>query len=108
MSKITTHVLDTVSGKPGAGIRIHLDKRQGTGWSPISTSTTDANGRCHLAENVEPATYRLTFDAGPYLTNAARNSLYPEITITFNCTGEPHYHLPLLLSNNSYTTYRGC
>ena len=36
-----------------------------------------------------------------------RASIYPEISITFTCAGEAHYHLPLLLSDNSYTTYRG-
>jgi 5-hydroxyisourate hydrolase len=36
-----------------------------------------------------------------------RNSIYPEISITFICDGVAHYHLPLLLSDNSYTTYRG-
>ena len=37
----------------------------------------------------------------------AERSIYPEISITFDCDGEAHYHLPLLLSDNSYTTYRG-
>lgn len=108
MSKITTHILDTVSGKPAAGIRLRLEKRDGNQWIAISESATDSDGRCRdLGDNAPPATYRLTFDTGPYLTNSGRSSIYPEISITFICTGEPHYHLPLLLSNNSYTTYRG-
>ena len=108
MSSITTHVLDTVTGRPGAGIRVHLDRRQGTGWVPVATSETDADGRCHLAQDaVAPAVYRITFETGAYLIAAGREGIYPEISITFTCAGDPHYHLPLLLSNNSYTTYRG-
>ena len=44
---------------------------------------------------------------GAYLARIGRTSIYPEISITFNCSGKEHYHLPLLLSDNSYTTYRG-
>jgi 5-hydroxyisourate hydrolase len=106
MSRITTHVLDTVLGKPAAGIRVHLDKQSGTQWVPVGTSTTDADGRCHLTDSATPATYRLTFGTGPYFAVAGRSSIYPAISVTFICT-EPHYHLPLLLSDNSYTTYRG-
>ena len=54
-----------------------------------------------------PGVYRLTFDTGAYLARNGRASIYPEISITFICSGEEHYHLPLLLSDNSYTTYRG-
>src|SRR6185437_1924866 len=107
MSRITTHVLDTVLGRPAAGIRVHLDKRQSTNWVPVSTSATDAEGRCHVSENASAATYRLTFETGAYLTSMGRSSIYPEISITFICSSEPHYHLPLLLTDNSYTTYRG-
>jgi OHCU decarboxylase len=53
------------------------------------------------------AFYRLTFETGAYLAGKGRTSIYPEISITFKCSGEEHYHLPLLLSDNSYTTYRG-
>ena len=107
MSRITTHVLDTVLGKPAPGIRVHLDKRQSPNWVPVSTSATDADGHCHVSENAPAATYRLTFETGAYLTNSGRSTVYPEISITFTCAGEPHYHLPLLLSDNSYITYRG-
>ncbi len=55
----------------------------------------------------EPGIYRLVFNTREYFDREVRASLYPEITITFNCGNEAHYHLPLLLSDNSYTTYRG-
>ena len=128
MSAISTHVLDTVLGRPGADIEVRLESMQGGGWieltggpaphervqdSPggwveVATGTTDDDGRCRdLAPDAPAGIYRLTFDTGAYLARCGRTSIYPEISITFNCDGEGHYHLPLLLSDNSYTTYRG-
>jgi 5-hydroxyisourate hydrolase len=128
MSKITTHVLDTVMGKPAAGIRVRLEAMEGGGWSEVSTGgkpgqrmqdvpgnwidvssgMTDADGRCRgLAEDAREGMYRLTFETAAYFARAGRSSIYPEISIVFFCTGEAHYHLPLLLSAYSYTTYRG-
>jgi 5-hydroxyisourate hydrolase len=129
MSTITTHVLDTVLGKPAAGIGVRLDRLEGGGWVEVSSgrrtradrvqgvpgawvtvsiSKTDADGRCRdLIKNASASTYRLMFDTGAYFARAGRSGIYPEISIVFVCTGEGNYHLPLLLSDNSYTTYRG-
>jgi 5-hydroxyisourate hydrolase len=108
MSRITTHVLDAVIGKPAAGISVRLEKQAGTAWASVRDSATDADGRCRdLSSDAEPGVYRLTFATGAYLAQMGRASIYPEIAITFACGGEEHYHLPLLLSDNSYTTYRG-
>jgi 5-hydroxyisourate hydrolase len=108
MSGITTHVLDAVIGKPAAGVAVRLEKREASGWTLVYESVTDADGRCRdLAPSAEPGIYRLTFDTGTYLNRKGRSTIYPEISITFTCAGEEHYHLPLLLSDNSYTTYRG-
>ncbi len=108
MSAITTHVLDTFLGKPGAGISVRLEKQDSSGWVQMSAGSTDVDGRCrNLAPNAEPGIYRLTFATGDYLERAGRKSIYHEISITFRCGTDAHYHLPLLLSDNSYTTYRG-
>jgi 5-hydroxyisourate hydrolase len=108
MSKITTHVLDAVLGRPAAGIGVRLDAALGDGWTAVGKSATDAEGRCRdLAENTAAGTYRLTFATGAYMEQLGRTSIYPEISIAFHCDGQGHYHLPLLLSDNSYTTYRG-
>jgi 5-hydroxyisourate hydrolase len=108
MSVISTHVLDTVLGKPAARISVRLERQEGASWAAVSTGVTDADGRCRdLARDAAMGTHRLTFDTGPYLERLGRASIYPEVTITFNCDGNAHYHLPLLLSDNSYTTYRG-
>ena len=108
MSAITTHVLDAVLGKPAAGILVRLDKRENDAWAMVSESATDADGRCRdLTQDADAGLYRLTFATGAYLARTGRTSIYPEISVTFVCDGEAHYHLPLLLSDNSYTTYRG-
>jgi 5-hydroxyisourate hydrolase len=113
MSEITTHILDTALGKPAAGVgvrleRQELDRRKTGRWAPVSASETDGDGRCRdLAQNAPAGIYRLTFETGEYLGRQGRTTIYPEIVITFTCIGEGHYHLPLLLSDNSYTTYRG-
>jgi 5-hydroxyisourate hydrolase len=108
MSRITTHVLDAVLGKPAAGIQIRLDAAQGNGWTFVKEGVTDTDGRCRdLADITGEGMYRLTFVTEPYLKSKGRSTIYPEIAITFQCDGEAHYHLPLLLSDNSYTTYRG-
>ena len=108
MSAITTHVLDTVLGKPAAGIALRLEKREGEAWVGVVVCATDADGRCReLTRRQEAGTYRLTFDAGAYFRRQSRPSIYPEVSITFSIDDDAHYHLPLLLSDNSYTTYRG-
>jgi 5-hydroxyisourate hydrolase len=108
MNKISTHVLDTVLGKPAAGVSVLLERRVSLQWIAVASSVTDADGRCgNLEPNASTGVYRLTFDTGAYLEKKGRTSIYPEIHILFDCNGEAHYHLPLLLSDNSYTTYRG-
>ena len=108
MRKITTHVLDTVLGKPAAGITVKLERHENQSWKAIASAETDRDGRCTgLSPDTVPGTYRLIFAIGAYFTQQGRMSIYPEIAITFECGNDAHYHLPLLLSNNSYTTYRG-
>lgn len=108
MSKITTHVLDTVQGKPAAGVPIRLEKGDAEVWTQMASGATDSDGRCNqLQENIPAGRYRLIFDTGRYLKRLGRASIYPEISIAFQCDGISHYHLPLLLSDNGYTTYRG-
>lgn len=108
MSGITTHVLDTVLGKPAAGVGVRLEKFDEDSWLLLAESATDPDGRCrNLSAEATEGLYRLTFSTGAYFNEHGRVSIYPEICLTFECRGEAHYHLPLLLSDNSYTTYRG-
>lgn len=113
MSAITTHVLDAVLGKPAAGVAVRLERREpdqseAGHWVPVSAGETDADGRCrNLAPHAPAGTYRLTFSTAAYVNRHGRSSIYPEVTIEFDCDGETHYHIPLLFADNSYTTYRG-
>jgi 5-hydroxyisourate hydrolase len=108
MKRISTHVLDVVMGKPAAGIAVRLERYDNSAWIIIGNAPTDMDGRfLALASNAGEGLYRLTFATGGYLEQMGRKSIYPEISITFRCAGEENYHLPLLLSDNSYTTYRG-
>ena len=99
--------------KPPDADRRETDRREAERcdagqWVEVGASATDADGRCRdLTKDVEAGVYRLTFSTGAYLEGQGRTGIYPEISITFNCGGEANYHLPLLLSDNSYTTYRG-
>jgi len=102
VSTLSTHVLDTSTGAPAAGLRVHLARSSPDGWDPIFETTTDPDGRASLGE-VEPGTYRLGFETGEY-----GNSFYPFVHVVFVVDGRrPHYHVPLLLGAFGYTTYRG-
>jgi 5-hydroxyisourate hydrolase len=108
MTGITTHVLDTVLGKPAAGIAVFLEIQEDDVWVALADSATDTDGRCRdLAPEASTGVYCLTFKTGAYLSERGRKTIYPEICIIFNFDGESHFHLPLLLSDNGYTTYRG-
>jgi len=108
MSSITTHVLDAVLGRPAVGIVIALERFSENTWNLVGTSSTDSDGRCrNLTEPLNEGQYRLSFQTKAYFDRQARKSIYPEITVAIHVDGTGNYHIPLLLSDNSYTTYRG-
>lgn len=112
MSAITTHVLDTARGHPAAGVAVKLELREGEGWKLLGQGRTDANGRCNalLPENarLEPGTYRLVFNVGPYFGSQQTETFYEAIPVVFAIRRpEAHYHVPLLVSPFGYSTYRG-
>jgi 5-hydroxyisourate hydrolase len=109
---ISTHILDTASGLPAAGVPISLARMTNNTWSPINNATTDQDGRCkHLLPStqvLQPGTYRVRFETDVYYKQHQLTGLYPYVEIVFTVTeGEQHYHIPLLLTANGYTTYRG-
>ena len=105
MSTISTHVLDTALGRPAAGVRVTLLNAQG---ASIGSAVTDSDGRARdFAGALLPGSYRLRFDVAPYFRDAERESLYEEVVVSVRVDGTGHYHVPLLLSPFSYTTYRG-
>jgi 5-hydroxyisourate hydrolase len=108
---LSTHILDTALGKPVAGIALVLSRETGNGWHEIGIGATDADGRCRtlLGENtLERATYKLRFETAPYFAAQNVDGLYPYVEIVFRIVDpSQHYHIPLLLAANGYTTYRG-
>jgi len=113
MTRISTHVLDTATGKPAAGVSVRLERHEQSGsWLALGAARTDGDGRCKelLPEPLSLAdgVYRLAFDTAAYYASQHVYGLYPKVEITFEVrTGESHFHIPLLLSPNGYTTYRG-
>jgi len=113
MNHISTHVLDTARGKPASSVPVRLDFRETSGpWRQLSSSQTDADGRCAQLlppdQALREGFYRLTFDTDAYFGSFGVAGLYPFVEITFHVRGgESHFHIPLLLSPNGYTTYRG-
>lgn len=112
---LTTHVLDTALGQPAAGLTIELFQINGDTRTHLTTVTTNADGRtdAHIlpADKFQIGEYELVFHAGDYLDQTAGASGGPRflnlIPIRFGMSEEQHYHVPLLLSPFSYSTYRG-
>ena len=112
MTRITSHALDTSTGRPAAGLMVRLEQSDGGagGPAPLASATTDADGRVRdwLPAGVPAGRYRLVFETGAWFRAAGRDTLYPEVMIDFEVQdGVAHYHLPLLLSPFGYSTYRG-
>ena len=110
--RITTHVLDTSRGCPGAGMGVVLEIRNGESWSPVGQGTTDASGRLTTLtanQSMIAGNYRLTFDTGGYLrAHGVADPFFPNVTVTFTVAdASAHFHVPLLLSPFGYSTYRG-
>ena len=116
MGKLSTHVLDTTQGKPGAGVKIDLYAVGAAGRVLVKTATTNTDGRCSepLLEDdaMQPGRYELVFAAGDYF--AAQGVALPEprfidqVTIAFGIANTAeNYHVPLVVTPWSYLTYRG-
>ena len=108
---LSTHILDTALGRPAANISLTLSQLIENAWQGIATAHTDADGRCKslLGDTpLEPTTYKLHFATADYFAAQNLPTLYPYIEIIFTVTDptQPH-HIPLLLTANGYTTYRG-
>ena len=115
MTKLTTHVLDVYSGKPGKGIKVDLyyinnDKRE-----KLNSVILNDNGRTEKASvegiNFKEGKYELVFFVGSYFKKITETSKIPfldDVIVKFGISNaKEHYHVPLLVSPWSYSTYRG-
>ena len=113
MKRISTHILDLVLGKPAANIAVRLEKQNVSGdWQLLTSERTDKDGRCAqlvpVGADLTAGIYRLIFDTGSYYTRHRIDALHPVVEVTVAVReGESTFHIPLLLSPNGYTTYRG-
>ena len=109
MGRLTTHVLDTANGRPGAGMTVELSFLEGDSWKALKTATTNTDGRTDAplldGAALKPGQYRLQFHVGDYFK---KKDFLDVVPVRFNVTdAAAHYHVPLLCSPWSYTTYRG-
>ncbi|MDH3533626.1 MAG: hydroxyisourate hydrolase [Gammaproteobacteria bacterium] len=114
MGRLTTHILDTANGRPAAKVRIRLYALNG-GRELCASAVSNSDGRTDgpLLDGgaMQTGSYELEFDIGDYF--AAQGSVIGEpafldtVVIRFAVSADEHYHVPLLASPWSYSTYRG-
>jgi 5-hydroxyisourate hydrolase len=104
MTDLSTHVLDTASGRPATGVKVTLERSSDGGWQHVGDGVTDDDGRVPaLGVALGSGIYRLVFATGD-----AGNPFFPEVHLIVDLDeSQDHYHVPLLLSTYGYTTYRG-
>ncbi|MEI2267251.1 hydroxyisourate hydrolase [Erwinia sp. CGal63] len=108
---LSVHVLNQQTGKPAPGVEVTLEKKQDTGWAMLNKATTDRDGRIKHFWPEQPAAagdYRVVFKTGDYFKQQKQESFFPEVPVEFHISNtNEHYHVPLLLSQYGYATYRG-
>jgi 5-hydroxyisourate hydrolase len=116
MGRLSTHVLDTANGRPAKGIAIELFAIEGDRRRAILRTTTNADGRTDaplmIGEAFRTGVYELVFDVGAYFKSVGAVLADPpfldKVPIRFSIAeADGHYHVPLLVSPWSYSTYRG-
>ncbi len=116
MGKLSTHVLDTLRGTPAKGVGIQLYAILGTEKQLLAQVLTNADGRCDdpllQGDGLRPGRYELVFQVGKYFT--AQGIVLPDppfldqVTINFGVADpQQNYHVPLVVTPWSYSTYRG-
>ena len=114
MTKLTTHCLDTFSGKPAKGVKVDVYYISGK-KEKINSTILNNNGRSEKplieGDNFKEGQYELVFYVGDYfkkITDLPKIPFLNEVTIRFGVSNsKDHYHVPLLVSPWSYSTYRG-
>jgi 5-hydroxyisourate hydrolase len=112
---LTTHMLDVASGKPAEGVRIDFSVLAGDAYQLVRTVHTNADGRTEpllTAETMKVGKYQLVFYVAEYYTKVGTTLPNPpfleKAVIQFGIAdAASHYHVPLLASPWSFTTYRG-
>ena len=113
--RLTTHVLDTASGQPAAGLKVDLFRVEGDRLLPLQSVQTNEDGRCNdpllSGSEMRSGAYELHFHVGAYFGDDGKTSetrFLDVVPIRFGIDDETaHYHVPLLVAPFGYSTYRG-
>jgi len=113
--KLSTHVLDNHCGKPAAGIAWTLSRQSDKGWEALAQGLTNSDGRTSGplldAEALTTGRYRISFDVAAYYSKAGIELPDPPfldtVCLEVNLIAGESYHVPLLMTPWSYSTYRG-
>jgi 5-hydroxyisourate hydrolase len=105
---ISTHILDLGLGQPAVGVAVELEKQTASGWKQIGLTDTNTDGRIQFQCAAEAGTYRLVFKIDDYLNKLKQTPFFTIAPVTFQITDTSRrYHIPLLLNQFGYSTYRG-
>ena len=115
MTKLSTHVLDVYSGKPGSGIKVDLYHIQNNKREKLNSVILNNDGRADKplieGSNFKEGKYELVFFVGDYfkkITEVPKIPFLDDVIVKFGISNaKEHYHVPLLVSPWSYSTYRG-
>lgn len=115
MAKLSTHVLDTANGVPAEGIKLEFFRVENSEQVLLKTLTTNSDGRTDEllldSSNIETGEYVIVFHVAEYFSRNAEQAELPflsRIPIHFGISdANANYHVPLLVSQWSYSTYRG-
>ncbi|MEP3233502.1 MAG: hydroxyisourate hydrolase [Hyphomicrobiales bacterium] len=110
--RLTTHVLDTVAGVPAANLTIELYRIEGETRDHVKTIATNDDGRCDgpmlEGDAFAKGEYELVFHIGDYFADSNGGGFLNLVPVRFIVSNaDQHYHVPLLASPFSYSTYRG-
>ena len=98
---LTTHVLDTASGRPAAGLVIRLEKSVAGEFARLDAPLLSA-------ADWGAGIYRIRFETGAYFAARDASCFYPHVEVVFEVSApDEHHHVPLLLSPYGFSTYRG-
>ncbi|MFG1172765.1 hydroxyisourate hydrolase [Erwiniaceae bacterium CAU 1747] len=108
---LSVHVLNQQTGLPAPQVAVTLEQKEGVSWKVLNTATTNEDGRIDALWPEKPfkaGDYRVTFKTGKYFAYKQQQTFFTEIPVEFHVTDTTTtYHVPLLLSQFGYSTYRG-
>ncbi|QMM51019.1 hydroxyisourate hydrolase [Enterobacter sp. RHB15-C17] len=109
---LSVHILNQQTGTPPPDVTVTLEKQQQGKWTTLASGKTDHDGRIKSLypqdQDMHPGVYKVTFKTGEYFQNQKLSSFFPEIPVLFTVTTtNEKLHIPLLLSQYGYSTYKG-